>query len=350
MSVSIVFHANCLDASLSAFMLSKVADLLQVRYKLSPANGQNQFKEESSHSTVLIDLPISVSQIEMYYPDSSSVVVFDRKESTAEMLGGTGFYDIRLRTGGRLTVFNDGVTPSCKNMHATLRSKAGVKLLLRRGVADLEKTVVNNVLDIPRILSWIDAVGQKDMRKSPTEDQLSICSLLSKERFLNRGFERLLQMSNQEYDMALHTELCAHMAKREEGAFYVANCVKFYLPTGEAEGTKICATEAPGNLNTEVTQQMLHKFNDVDVAMAYHFNHKKHTYCAQFRASHNLSPKNMEKSLQLVHKTLNFIHNESDGNATFSVKTEDSKSSIVFMNEEMLNSLTGDFFGLETMQ
>lgn len=115
-----------------------------------------------------------------------------------------------------MTVFNDGKTPSCKNVHAMLRSKAGIKLTLNRNTSDLEKAIIRNVLANPRLATWIEAVGRKDSRNNPTDDQLAICSLLSKERFLNRGFERLLQMDDWEYEIAMHTELCAYISKEKK--------------------------------------------------------------------------------------------------------------------------------------
>lgn len=91
MSVSVVYHSNCLDAGLAAFMICKVADILQVKYRILPAAGQNQIKEVNCNNTILIDLPITIDQIEEMYGDSSVVVVFDRKESTAKLLDGIGF-------------------------------------------------------------------------------------------------------------------------------------------------------------------------------------------------------------------------------------------------------------------
>lgn len=342
MTVSIIYHANCLDASLTAFMICKVADMLNVKYKLTPTHGYDQLKEESSHTTILIDVPIKVEDVERLYSDSINVVVFDRKLATADMLDGTGFYDIRLRTGGRLTVFNDGKTPSCKNMHSALRSKAGVKLMLRRGTSDLEKAIIRNVLVNPRLLTWMDAVSRKDSHNNPSEHQLSVCSLLSKERFLNRGFDRLLQMDDQEYGVALQTELCAYVAKREDAAGYVNKSQTLYIKS-EIQGTvyrslRVYYTEAPGNLNTEVTHQLLKK-SGADIAMAYHFNHKKHLYGVQFRLQDYRGDLQTAVIMSLLCRALNAV---AQGQAQYTVKSQDDKTMILFMNEQMLKAFAGN--------
>lgn len=342
MTVSIIYHANCLDASLTAFMVCKAADMLNVKYKLTPTHGYDQLKEESSHTTILIDVPIKVEDIEKLYADSNNVVVFDRKLSAADMLDGTGFYDIRLRTGGRLTVFNDGKTPSCKNVHSALRSKAGVKLMLHRGTSDLEKAVIRNVLANPRLLTWMDAVSRKDSHNKPSEHQLSICSLLSKERFLNRGFDRLLQMDDQEYGVALQTELCAYIAKREDAAVYVGKCQTLDITSAARGDTyrnlRVYHTEAPGNLNTEVTHQLLNK-SDADIAMAYHFNHKKHMYGVQFRLQDYGSDLQRALVLDVLCQTLNSV---AQDRTQYTVKSQDDKTMILFMNEQMLKVFTGN--------
>lgn len=336
MSVSIVYHANCLDASLTAFMLCKVADMLNVRYRLSPTHGGNQLKEESSQSTVLIDVPISTEEIEKLYADSNNVVLFDRKVVAADMIDGTGFYDVRLRTGGRLTVFNDGKTPSCKNIHSALRSKAGIKLMLNRGTSDLEKTVIRNVLANPRLLTWIDAVTRKDSHNNPSKHQLSICSLLSKQRFLNHGFDRLLQMDDQEYGVALQTELCAYVAKREEAAGYVAKC-KSLIVVRDNGPIYISHTEAPGNLNTEVTHQLLKAANPC-AAIAYHFNHKQHMYGVQIRLSDQESLDKKEYIMTTLFMALNKLAEEHDTH--YQVKSKDESTMILFMKSELLQALT----------
>lgn len=340
MTVSIIYHANCLDASLTAFMICKVADMLNVKYKLTPTHGYDQLKEESSHTTILIDVPIKVEDVERLYADSTNVVVFDRKLATADMLDGTGFYDIRMRTGGRLTVFNDGKTPSCKNMHSALRSKAGVKLMLRRGTSDLEKAIIRNVLVNPRLLTWMDAVSRKDSHNNPSEHQLSVCSLLSKERFLNRGFDRLLQMDDQEYGVALQTELCAYIAKREDAAVYVSKSQAFDI-SSEIRGItyptlRVYYTEAPGNLNTEVTHQLLNK-SGADIAMAYHFNHKKHMYGVQFRLRNFGGDSQRTSVMSVLCQALSYLAQDQ---AQYTVKSQDDKTMILFMNEQMLRAFT----------